>query len=237
MKRLFKITVLLALALALGFMFGINNTQNTVEVYDKAGNLVASQADQGAGNLLLPGLKAASIPWYLSRSSAIAAYLLLFCIVVWGMGMAVGLTYKFVDPARAWQIHQDMSISFGVLVIIHAFSLLFDSFIGFKILDILLPFYSGFKPVFLSLGIVGFYLLLIIIFTSIFVRLKSPRLWRYSHFLVYPLFIFATMHGLSIGTDSKTMLMQGVYGFASVVFVALLIYRFLIYPIQIKLLK
>jgi methionine sulfoxide reductase heme-binding subunit len=221
-----KILVILLVAISLGFFFGVYNTEQAVNVYDSAGQLVSATPATGISSVFFPGLKLESIPWYVSRSTAIAAYLMLFMIVSWGLGMAIGFTYKFIDPARAWQVHQDMSISFGVLVFIHAFSLLFDKYIAFGLLDILLPFYSQFKSLYLSLGIVGFYLLLVIIVTSVFLRLKMPRLWRFSHYLVYPLFLFATIHGLQLGTDSSTMIMQVVYWLASLIVAGLVIYRF-----------
>jgi DMSO/TMAO reductase YedYZ heme-binding membrane subunit len=230
MTKPIKILILIVTALVLGFLFGVYNTHPTVEVYDAAGNLVTTSVDQASSGVFFPGLKMESVPWYISRSSAIAAYILLFAVVIWGIGMTFGLTYKFIEPARAWQLHKEMSISFAVLVAVHAFALLFDRFIGFKVLDVLLPFYSDFKPLFLSFGIIGFYLLLAIIFSSIFIRLSSPRLWRMTHYFSYPLFVLATIHGFMIGTDSKTVLMQGLYIFASAVFAGLFLYRFAIYP-------
>lgn len=208
MNRVIKIAIFLGTALALGFLLGSYGTIS---------------AD------ILEGL-----PWYLSRSSAIAAYLVLFCLVTWGMGMAVGLTYKISKPARAWRIHQEMGIVFGLLVVFHAFGLLFDNFIGFGALDILVPFYASFSPVFLSLGIISFYFLSAIIITSMFMRLSRPRLWRVIHYLAYPLFVMATVHGFFLGTDSKTLAMQGVYIAASFIFTGLAVYRFLVYPRKFK---
>lgn len=231
MTKPIKILALIASALVLGFLFGVYNTHPTVEIYDAAGNLVTTSVGQASSGIFFPGLNPDSIPWYLSRSAAIAAYILLFAVVIWGIGMTFGLTYKFIEPARAWQLHKEMSLSFAVLVAVHAFALLFDHFIGFKILDVLVPFYSDFKPLYLSFGIIGFYLLLAIIFSSIFMRLSSPRLWRKVHYLSYPLFVLATIHGLVIGTDSKTALMQGLYAFASLAFFGLFIYRFALYPL------
>lgn len=223
-------------AIILGFFAGVYNTPPPVNVYDSAGQLIQTSANQSIDSVFLPDLKTDSIPWYISRSSAIAAYLLLFSIITWGLGMAIGFTYRFIDPARAWQIHQNMSISFGVLVVIHAFSLLFDKFMAFGFLDILVPMYAQYKPVFLSFGIIGFYLLLLIIVTSLLIRLSKPRLWRFSHYLVYPLFFLATIHGLQLGTDSSTMVMKLIYGLAGSIVAVLIAYRFtlIMYKNRIK---
>lgn len=225
MHRFVKVLLILAMAVSLGFFAGIYNTEPTVRVHDKAGQAIDTVLPS-AGSVFLPGIKFESIPWSISRSSAIAAYLLLFSLITWGLGMAIGFTYRLVDPARAWQIHQDMSLSFGVLVIVHAFSLLFDKFIAFGLLDILLPFYSRFNSLYLSLGIIGFYILLIVIATSLFLRLKMPRLWRNIHYSVYLLFVLATIHGLQIGTDSSTLIMKMIYGLAGTIVALLFIYRF-----------
>jgi len=167
-----------------------------------------------------------SLPWYISRASAIAAYILTFLIIFIGTGMTTGFIYKFINPVRAWVVHKYLGIAMLVTVILHPFSLLFDKFMNFNLTDILIPFISSFKPVFLSLGIIGFYFLLVIILTSLFARLGYPHFWRAVHYLTYLFFVLSLFHGILLGTDTKFLAMQILYGVTGFGFLGLMIYRF-----------
>lgn len=204
MKQTFKISLFLLIALGLAFFIGSLQT--------------------------VP----ANIPWHISRAAAIVAYLLMFLVIFLGTGLTTGFIYGSIDPLKAWGLHRNLSISMTVALLIHIISITFDKFINFSLGDILIPFASKFKPLYLSLGIFGFYLLLLIMLSSIFLRLKSPKLWLTIHFLTYLLFIFSFVHGVFMGTDTKTVVMQGVYWGTALIFIALIGYRFLIYPYRAK---
>jgi predicted ferric reductase len=169
------------------------------------------------------------LPWQISRAAGITSYLLMFLIVILGTGMTTAFIYKYLSPVKAWLVHKYLSLALGLALIFHIFSLLFDKFINFTLLDLLLPFFSDFKPWFLSLGIFAFYVLLLIIFTSLWSRIKYQRIWRGIHYLTYLFFLFSFIHGLFIGTDSSTLAMQIIYGVSGLIFLSLLLYRFVIY--------
>ena len=167
------------------------------------------------------------IPWYIVRASGITAYTLMFLIVVLGMGMTTGYIYSYLNPVKAWLIHKYLSLALGLTLLTHIFSLLFDKFINLSLKEILVPFASNFKTLFLSLGIFGFYILLVIIFTSLWFRLKYKKAWRSIHYFTYALFILSLAHGFFMGTDSSTILMQIIYLVTGLIFLLLLIYRFI----------
>ena len=169
-----------------------------------------------------------SLAWYIARAAGITAYILMFLVVVLGIGMTTGYIYNYINPVKSWLIHKYLSLALGVSLLTHIFSLLFDNFMNFNLSDILIPFASNYKPLFLSLGIFGFYLLLIIIFSSLWFRLKYKRTWRGIHYTVYALFVFSLIHGLYTGSDSQTSWMQIIYISTGLIFLGLLIYRFIV---------
>jgi len=183
---------------------------------------------------LVPASQMISLPWYITRASALTAYGLMFLVVVLGTGMTSSYIYGLINPARAWKIHKYLSLAMTLMVLLHVGSLLFDKFINLRLQDVLIPFVSPYRPFFISLGIFGFYILLAIILISIFLRLKMPRFWRSTHYWVYPLFGLGIIHGLFMGTDSPTPIMQFVYWSTGIIFVILLIYRFIFYRSKIK---
>lgn len=175
-----------------------------------------------------------SIPWFITRTAGIVAYILMFLIVMLGAGMTTSYIYRYINPVKAWLIHKYLSLAMGIVLLTHVVALIFDKFINFSLQDIFIPFHSNYKSLFLSLGILGFYILLIIIFSSLWFRLRYKKAWRFIHYFVYALFIFSLVHGLFIGTDSSTLTMRIIYYFTGFIFLDLLIYRFIIYLFKTK---
>ena len=237
MSKKIILLIVLFLAIAAGFILGFVNREVEVVVRskDNQGNPVDSFVLRGgqlaSGNLLddlLGGNSAEQVsrlPWYITRASAITAYLLMFVIIVIGTGMTTGYIYNLINPVEAWSIHRSLSLSLGVTILVHIVSLMFDKYINFRLIDLLVPFASKVMPVYVALGIFAFYLLLIIILTSLMIRLRLPVLWRKLHYLVYPMFALAAFHGLLTGSDSKTLTMKVIYITTSSIFVLLLGYR------------
>jgi predicted ferric reductase len=238
MNKIFAIITFLLLLGAVGFFFGSKNREVEYVVNGEVTSTpVVTSESPAASNVffgLVPADKLSSIPWYVSRSAALVSYLIMFLVILLGTGMTTGFIYRLVDPVKAWAIHQYLAISLSVTLAIHIISIYFDKFINFTIQDLLVPFVSGYKTLYLSLGIIGFYILLATILISIFLRLKLPKFWRATHYLTYPLFAFSLAHGLFIGSDSATLAMRLVYGLTGAAFLVLLAYRFVIYPLRAK---
>lgn len=150
-------------------------------------------------------------PWYLTRASGLAAYFLLFLLVATGIGIKTSQTFKFLSPTFAWLNHRYIGIALTFSVAVHLISLLVDTYLKLTIIDILIPFVSSFKPIFLSIGIIGFYVFLAVIISSIFTINKFPKAWRWLHYLPYPLFVILFIHGYFIGTDTTNPIILSMY--------------------------
>jgi len=163
--------------------------------------------------------------WYIARASGIISYLLLFLLMMTGIGLTTGYIYSIFGPIIAWRIHRTISISLVAFILIHILTLLFDEFIGFSVADILIPFYSDYSPIYLSLGIIGFYLFTIITLTSIFLIVKKYKFWRFLHYLTFPTFIMLFIHGVFIGTDTNLLPMQIMYWSTGIITGLAFLYR------------
>ncbi|MDO8265965.1 MAG: ferric reductase-like transmembrane domain-containing protein [Candidatus Saccharibacteria bacterium] len=162
-----------------------------------------------------------SWPWYVARGSGFVAAITLVLLMLSGIGQITGQTYRFLEPLTAWASHRALGILFLVSIIMHMFVFLFDKFIAFSILDILIPWFSDFKPVtmfginlgsfYLALGIVAFYLSLLIVVTSLLIINKKPKSWKLLHLLSYVLMLFVFFHALLIGTDLAEGWIKGVW--------------------------
>jgi ferric reductase like protein len=106
---------------------------------------------------------------------------------------------------------------------------LVDPFTRFGLAEVLVPFVSHYRPVWMGLGIVSLYLLLAVWLTS---RLRTRigyETWRRIHVLAYGVYAAATIHGLGTGSDTRSLWAPIVYA-SSVAVVGGLAARRLLVP-------
>ena len=171
---------LLIVAILLGSMMGIfalerpvafaasSPAQDTIVVETIPGATVTEKVTDRARS---------SWPWYLCRASGLIAAVSLVLLLLSGIGQVTGFTYKLLEPLTAWASHRALGIVFGLSVFVHVFSLLFDHFMPFNLLHLLIPWLSDYKPatifgmhvgsLYLALGIIALYLTAAIVITSL----------------------------------------------------------------------
>lgn len=159
----------------------------------------------------LPLAKGSKAYWYLARVGGLLSYLLLWLATLWGVFMS-GQTFKGrFNASILYAMHEFLSILALLFTVIHAAVLLGDNYIGFTALDLLIPFRSPYRPVWVSLGILAFYLSSAII-ASFYVRsMIGRRAWRLLHYSTYLAFILALVHGIMSGTDVSLPFVQWMY--------------------------
>lgn len=151
--------------------------------------------------------------WYVSRASGIVAAVLLALLIASGVGMLTGATYKILEPLPAWATHRSLGIAFAAVSAVHVLVLLFDKFVGFSWADLLVPFYSDYKPfsigglevgsLAMALGILSLYGVAAIIITTWLFMQRRPHVWRRFHFLSYAVLAAVFAHALMMGTDLR----------------------------------
>ncbi|MCX6728504.1 MAG: hypothetical protein NTV39_01925 [Candidatus Saccharibacteria bacterium] len=152
-----------------------------------------------------------SWPWYVVRGSGIVAAVSLVILILSGVGFITGHTFRFLEPITAWASHRALGIAFGVSILIHMTGLLFDKYVPFNLLSILVPWSSTYKPViifgvnfgslYVSLGVLAFYMVAIITVYSLLWIDKKPYSWKLTHLMSYLVFVFVFIHALYLGTD------------------------------------
>jgi predicted ferric reductase len=152
-----------------------------------------------------------SWPWFLARGSGLVAAAALGLLMLSGIGLITGDTFRFLEPLTAWATHRALGLTFGVAVIIHIVSLLFDTFVSFSVLQMLVPWLSHYKPVtllgvhlgslYVALGVLAFYGVAIIVISSLLWVEKKPYTWKWLHLLSYMVLVFVFVHALYLGTD------------------------------------
>ncbi len=183
----------------------------------------------------LPGLSQSllgSAPkayWYLSRASAMVAYGLLWLSMASGLIITNRLARLWPGGPIAFDLHQFASLMGLAFALFHALILMGDKYINYDLAQVLVPFNStGYKPVWVGLGQIGFYLLAIV-GLSFYVRKRlGNRAWHMIHYLSFLTFALALLHGIFAGTDNAVLAIRAFYWVTGASLLFLLVYRILI---------
>jgi predicted ferric reductase len=164
-----------------------------------------------------------SATWVLTRGSGVVSLLLLTTSVALGIVNLArwrsGTWPRFVIDA----IHRNVALLAVTFVGVHVATTVLDRFVSIGLVNAVVPFSGGYKPLWLGLGAIAFDLLLALIATGLLRRLVGYRAWRATHWLAYACWPIAALHGIGMGTDASQPWMLAVaLGCAGVVAVALL---------------
>src|SRR4030042_1549079 len=172
--------------------------------------------------------------WYIVRASALVGFLLLYVSIFIGTVSCLPGIKKYFLRLLRLNFHFWNSLQALFFTTLHAIALLFHKFIRFSLADIFVPFHSGFEPILVGLGTIGFYLMVILVTTSYIRKYISASLWRAIHFLNIGLYMVVIIHALYLGTDLKSGLLRGIFIWANG-FLILLLFFNLFYRIWKKL--
>jgi hypothetical protein len=160
-----------------------------------------------------PGFAATLGPsayWYLARGTGAVSLVLLTGSVVLGIMGSVRFAAPRWPRFAIDAIHRDLSLLVLVVLAIHIVTSVLDGFAPITLLDGVIPFVSGYRPLWLGLGTLAFDLLLAIVITSLVRRRLGYRAWRAIHWLAYASWPVAVLHGLGTGSDVKQAWMLGL---------------------------
>jgi predicted ferric reductase len=139
--------------------------------------------------------------WYVARAGGIVAWGLAAASVVWGLALSTHVLGRTPRPAWLFDLHRFLG---GVAVIftgVHVVAILFDTYVHFSLVNVLVPFTGTWHPAAVAWGIAAMYLLVAVEVTSL-ARSRIPKaLWRRVHFASFALFAVSTIHMLTAGTD------------------------------------
>jgi hypothetical protein len=167
-------------------------------------------------------------PWYVVRAAGFVAAGLLILQMLWGIGQVTGLTYKLVEPIKAWAIHKAIAYALCGAIAVHVGLLLVDGFLPFSLTQAFIPFVShysnhttllgvGLSSVAIALGVLAMYGIAIIVASSLgWIETKSSR-WRKLHYLSYFVMLAVFVHALGAGSDLKYGAFREVWILAIVV--------------------
>lgn len=139
--------------------------------------------------------------WYINRAAGLVAWALLTASVILGLLLSSKVLGKKVKPNWLQDLHRGISGLSAAFVAVHVAGAIGDNYIHFGLKDVLVPGASSWRPLAMAWGVVTTYLLIAVEGSSLLRKHLPKTLWRKLHYLSFPLFITATAHGISAGTD------------------------------------
>ena len=195
------------------------------------GMLIAITLSQSLGGLgfaqkiqSLFAMNSTQIWWYVTRASGLTGYFLLWLSMVWGFAIPTGMIRPFLENVFTYDFHEHLSLLGIGFVIVHVVVLLFDKYLPFSILQILVPFLDTYRPLWVGLGIISFYLLLLVTFTFYIRQRIGAKAFRSIHILSLVSYLGTTLHGLFAGTDSALPITMLIYAGTFLIVVFLTVY-------------
>ena len=175
----------------------------------------------------LPSLAAAaSSPtmWYLTRTTAVAAYVTLTLSVSLGLLRTIA---RSSSEHLSWvvdELHAFVATLAGLFVAGHLLTIKLDNFVIFSLHDLLVPGQGPYRPVAVNIGIFALYVMALTLVSSWVRRYIPYRYWRVIHYLSFLTFALVTIHGWLAGSDANEPWLRALYvgGAAAVAFLTLM---------------
>jgi sulfoxide reductase heme-binding subunit YedZ len=142
--------------------------------------------------------------WYLSRGTGFTSMVLLTLV------MALGVLSRSAKPLPGLPrfvtagLHRNASLLAVGFVAVHVGAAVADPYALTGVLDIVVPFLGGYRPLWIGLGTVALDLLIAVAATSLLRHRLPDHAWRAVHWTAYACWPVALLHGVASGPDAAT---------------------------------
>lgn len=164
--------------------------------------------------------------WDASRAAGFVAYLLLWLSTVTGIGLHLRWRPLGGSMNMLLEWHRITSVLALSFVFAHVLAIVLDPVVRFSVLDALVPFTSTYRPLQVGAGTLAQWMLIAVLTSTAAAGAMRWSTWRNVHYLSFPCYAFALLHGLTTGTDSASAPALFVYAATASVVAALCVARF-----------
>jgi predicted ferric reductase len=149
--------------------------------------------------------------WYVTRAAGIVAYLLLWFSTVLGLAVKSKFLDRMLDRMFTYDFHEFISLLSIGFILLHVIVLLLDRYLPYSLGQVLIPFLSPYRPLWVGIGVIAFYVTLLVTVTF-YLRTKiGQKAFRLIHVLSLVGYLGVTLHGLYAGTDAVLPAMKLLY--------------------------
>ena len=148
--------------------------------------------------------------WYLGRGTGTVALVMFTLTAVLGVVTRSGRQALGLTRFGIADLHRTAAHAGTALIAVHVITLLIDPFAQLRLLDLLVPFNAGYRPLWVGLGALALDSLAVLVGSSLLRHRIGPRAFRALHWLAYAMWPLAFLHGLGSGTDAATWWFRGI---------------------------
>jgi sulfoxide reductase heme-binding subunit YedZ len=187
--------------------------------------MVSAQAMHASSANILATAVGPHLFWLTSRAAGIVALLLSSLSVCVGLLIGGRIVKGHRQELRV--THEALSLATLAALVVHGLTLLGDGYLKPSLSDIAIPFLSGYKTLWTSMGIVAFWALAML-GLSYYARTRiGVQRWRQLHRFAALAWILGLAHSLGEGTDAGQTWFLAMTALAVVPALALLLSRML----------
>ena len=166
--------------------------------------------------------------WITSRAAGGAALLLTSLAVGLGLLMSGrGVRGRALELRTA---HEAVALAAMAAIVVHAAALLGDGFLHPSVADVTVPFASGYKTIWTTMGIVAGWGTILLGLAFYARRWIGAQRWRALHSFTALAWVLGVGHSLGEGTDAGRLWFLAMTGLAVVPVAALMFTRALAHP-------
>lgn len=168
--------------------------------------------------------------WVLARASGVAAYVLLAAGMVSGLASRSRLAQRAASPVAKLEWHRLLAVLALAMTGVHALALVMDGYVTITPVDIVVPGYVEYRPLWVAAGVLSLWLMVIVSVTASMRRHLGAKVWKPLHLGGYGALVAGLVHGVMAGTDSGRPWMIALYLGSAALVVALVSRRLLAGP-------
>ncbi len=170
------------------------------------------------------GVDSQQLWWFVTRSAGIVAYLLLWLSTVWGLAVPSKVVAPVLEGGYTFDFHQFISLLSIAFVVFHIMALTLDRYLPYSLFQILIPFISPYRPEWVGIGVISFYIMIVVAGTFYLRSRIGMNTFRQIHYFSLAAYLGVTLHGLFSGTDSPLSSMQFIYLGTGLIVLVLTVY-------------
>jgi len=153
--------------------------------------------------------------WYVNRAAGLVLLVLLTVATVLGVSAVDRRTRPRLGPPGVRrsrprgripgfvlpELHRRVALVAVAMTFLHIVPAVLDSYVPIGWLDVVVPFASDYRPLWVGLGTVTFDVFAVVVVTALLRVRIGPASWKVIHKSVYVLWPLAILHSTGTGTD------------------------------------
>ncbi len=156
------------------------------------------------------------VTWNVARAGGFTAYGLLVLSIVVGLLLTLRVQSPQWPRIINSELHNFLTLLAAIFTGLHVLTIWIDPFTHFNWQEVFVPLLSHYRNVWMALGIVGLYLGLAIGLSTWLRPYIGYNWWRRLHGLTLVIFALVSVHGLAMGSDSRTWWSIAIYAISIV---------------------